>query len=204
MSGWNCSPPPVIWLNDHIGQLDIQAALLKVSRQRAEYSMRYIHDRDRRLSLAVYLLLQEALRKEYGIMDTPEFVFGPHGKPMLKGYPWIHFNLSHCPEAALCVVDGSPLGCDVESVPEELDMEVCQHCFNDEEIAGILASDNPRQSFARLWTMKEAFLKYTGEGISERLPKLLTTPEASRVSFRTRIGRDGTYVYTICQATDRR
>ena len=192
----------MIYLNEDIESINVGAALRKVSAQRAAYALRYRQERDRKLSLAVYLLLLEVLEKEYGINELPEFDFEYHGKPKIKGHSEIHFNLSHCLRAALCVIDNQPVGCDVESVPDELDMDVCRHCFNEEEIAGIVDSAQPTLAFTTLWTKKEAFLKLTGEGLTDNLPSLLTTPQAEKVAFETHIATDNSYVYSICRWID--
>ena len=185
-------------LNDDIDSIDLSVALGQVSAQRAAYALRYRQAHDQRLSLAVYLLLQQALRSEYGIQEAPEFVFGPHGKPELKDYPDIHFNLSHCSRAALCVVSSQPVGCDVETVPSELDMDVCRYCFNEEETAYITASDCPTLAFTELWTRKEAFLKWSGQGLTPDLPSLFCTHLANEVPFQTYCAKDLSYVYSIC------
>lgn len=189
----------MVYLNDGIDAIDVGQALKAVSPQRREKALRYRQIRDRRLSLAAYLLLAEGLEKEYGIRELPEFAFGRNGKPFLAGHPGIHFNLSHCREAALCAIGGSPVGCDVESVPGKLDMDLCRRCFNDAEIARIAGADRPTLAFARLWTQKEAFLKLTGEGLSDGLPDLLCDGRAENVSFDTHTAPDGSYVHTVCQ-----
>lgn len=183
----------MIYLNDHIDKLDISEALRQVSPQRAAYALRYRRELDQRLSLAVFLLLQQALREEYGLMEVPEFAFGLNGKPYLKEHPEIHFNLSHCPRAALCVVADHPVGCDIEAVPDELDMELCRYCFNDEEVASILASDTPTLTFTTLWTQKEALLKLTGTGLHD-ISKISTT----HYPLSTFHSPDRSYVYTVC------
>ena len=189
----------MIYLNDHIEEINVSEALHKVSAQRAAYALRYQQKHDQQRSLAAYLLLQEALRTEYGIQEPPEFVFGIHGKPELKNYPKIHFNLSHCQQAALCVISSQPVGCDIETVPDELDMDICYHCFNKEEINAILNSEHPTREFTARWTQKEAFVKLIGEGLKENLPTLLCSKQAEKVSFQTYTAADKSYVYSICK-----
>ena len=189
----------MVYLNDDIDSIDVGSALRVVSPQRREKALRYRQLRDQKLSLAVYLLLAEGLAKEYGIHDPPEFAFGPHGKPRLANHPRIHFNLSHCREAALCVIADTPVGCDIESVPETLDPDLCRRCFNPAELALITASARPPLAFTRLWTQKEAYLKLTGEGLTSALPDLLRTARAENVTFDTHTAPDGSYVYTICK-----
>lgn len=189
----------MIYLNDNIESLDLPAALCQVSPQRAAYAQHYRQELDQRLSLAVYLLLMKGLEKEYGITELPDLLFGPQGKPTLKGHPDIHFNLSHCSRAALCVISDQPVGCDVECVPDELDMDLCHYCFNDEEIASIVGSNHPTQTFTSLWTRKEAFLKFTGEGLTHNLPSLFSGSQVDSTSFHTFLAPDKSYVYTVCK-----
>ena len=188
-----------IYLNEHIEELDVERALTLVSEQRRQEALRYRRETDRRLSLSVYLLLRKALEKEYGITEPPQFNFGPHGKPMLADYPDIHFNLSHCPRAALCVVNKQPVGCDIEMVPNQLDSDLCQYCFNEAETKSILASPQPTLEFTRLWTRKEAYLKWSGEGLTANLPDLFSTHCVEDVHLESFYAQDRTYVYTICQ-----
>lgn len=188
----------MVYLNDDTDSLDIGLALKKVSPQRREYALRYRKDSDRRLSLAVYLLLAEGLEKEYGITGPLTFSFGYHGKPYLSLYPDIHFNLSHSGRAAICAIGEGPVGCDIESVGESLDMDLCRRCFNEQEIDSILRSEYPCLAFTQLWTRKEAFLKLSGEGLLDDLPALFDSPGIDRVTFNTCVAPDCSYVYTVC------
>ena len=190
----------MIYIDDHIDELDIAEALRQVSPQRAAYAQRYRRELDQRLSLAVFLLLQKALREEYGMREVPEFVYGPAGKPYLKDHPEIHFNLSHCPRAAMCVVADHPVGCDIEAVPDELDIDLCRYCFNDEEVATILASDSPTLTFTTLWTQKEAIMKLTGKGLADmsHLPHIGSIKSPTTVHTFTHSHIHAFYVYTVC------
>ena len=187
----------MIYLRDYIDDLDVEASLALVSEQRRQEALSYVQIRDQRQSLAVYLLLCEALEKEYGIVEKPEFSFGTHGKPFLANHPGIHFNLSHCRRAVLCVVDCIPVGCDIEAVPEKLDIDLCRYCFNEREMDSILSSPNPPLAFTELWTKKEAFLKLTGDGLTDNLRTVLNSPIAQKTTFGTNISPDNTYVYTV-------
>ena len=213
----------MIYLNDHIFDINLAEALRKVGPLRAEYALRYHRELDRRLSVAVILLLMEGLEREYGLSGPPVLAFGANGKPFLADHPEIHFNLSHCPRAALCVLGEQALGCDIEAVPGELDWDVCRHCFNEAEQESIRTAANPLLAFTEHWTRKEAYLKWTGEGLCDDLPGLFeraagsgstaagsrtgsTAPHSgaglpeplSRPRFLTRIAPDKTYVWTVC------
>ena len=187
------------YIDDQIQQMDLAAALAAVSDERREYALRYRHELGQRQCVAAYLLLQRALRQEYGIEGHLQFAIGEHGKPSLVGHPDIHFNLSHCPRAALCVVGAAPVGCDIEAVPEQLDVDLCRYCCSDDELDAILHAGQPTLAFTTLWTKKEAFLKFTGQGLTKDLPALFK-PGSDKlldsVKFQTHIAPDGSYVYS--------
>ena len=86
--------------------------------------------------------------------------------------PNIHFNLSHCDEAAACVIDNQPVGIDVETI-SAYDPQLLPLTMNLSEQQAIIKSDYPERVFACLWTMKEAMLKCLGTGLSDDLPNLL-------------------------------
>lgn len=165
---------------------------------RRKKALSYRFDIDRVLSAKAYLLLCRALEEVYGIKEPPEFEYIANGKPVLAERKDIHFNLSHCRNGVMCVVGDSPVGCDIEDIPEELDLGLCHACFNDREIAGILDSEDPRIAFTRLWTMKEALLKLSGEGLTDDLPELLDGGICDKVEFRTEVSPERGYVQTVC------
>ena len=115
-------------------------------------------------------------------------------KPM-QGHPEIHFNLSHCREAALCCVSDRPVGVDVEAVRPLRDGLV-EYTMNDAEIAEIREAAEPALAFTLLWTMKEALLKLTGEGINNHLKEVLRRDD---VVFETTAGPNARYIYSICR-----
>ena len=65
---------------------------------RREKALQYKKLDDRKRCVLAFVLLQHALREEYGINEVPEFVFNEFGKPSLPNLP-IHFSLSHCKDA---------------------------------------------------------------------------------------------------------
>ncbi len=184
----------MIYINDHIYDFDLAAALEELSEQRRALALRFRHELGQRTCAAAYLLLCEGLRKEYGVMEKPQFVYGVHGKPSIAGRPDIHFNLSHCREAVVCALSDRPIGVDVES-PREYKERLVSYTMNEEEQTEIRTSENPVLAFIRLWTRKEAYVKMTGQGI-EDLKHVL---EHSDAKFTTVESSDGRYVYTVCE-----
>lgn len=182
----------MLYLNDDIAGFDFEAALPLLSEQRREQALKFKHEQGRKTCAAAYLLLCEGLRKEYGITEKPVFEYGEHGKPFMIGHPEIHFNISHCREAAVCVISNRPVGVDVESIREYKDSLV-RYTMNEAEIALITQSPRPEETFTRLWTMKEAVLKLSGEGLRNDMKTVLTGRERIETVVNTERG----YVYSV-------
>ena len=189
----------MIYLNDHIWDFDLQEALPAVSPWRRQQALRYLQESDRRQSIAAWLLLKQALLLEYDIQQVPPFVYGPGGKPSLEGRPDIHFSLSHCSEAVSCVVDGRPVGIDVELITHA-DGDVVLRTMNDSERRLIAESAQPDVAFTRLWTMKESLFKLIGD--TAKLPSgpdpvHLLEGDLTPYNFHTTI--TPRYILTVCQ-----
>lgn len=187
----------MLYIDDHIDELDLTEALRLVSGQRREAALRFSHEAGRRQSLAAYLLLMRGLSREYGIEEPPAFEFGEHGKPRLQGRPDIHFSLSHCRQAAVCALSSRRVGVDVESIGRYRE-GVARYTMNDEEMGLILGAERPDVAFTRLWTMKEARQKLTGEGIVSDMKQVLAKGDCR---FETVVNLERGYVYTLCEDT---
>ena len=185
----------MVYIDEHIDDFDLQAALPEISEQRREQALRFKFERGQRTCVLAYLLLKKALREEYGLTENPLFEYGPHGKPFIVGHPEIHFSLSHCREAVACAVSDRPVGIDVESVQRYRE-SLAQYTMSDEEQQLIAAAERPDVAFIRLWTMKEARLKLTGEGITNDLKSAL---DGGSWQFTTVERLDRNYIYTVCK-----
>ena len=187
--------PISIYLNDRLYDFDLDEALTRLSPQRREQALRFRHEQGRRECAAAYLLLCQGLRQEYGITQPPVFEYGEHGKPAIVGHPEIHFNLSHCREAAICVLSDRPVGVDVECL-RSFDESLFRYTMNEQEQAQIQAAEFPNLEFIRLWTRKEAVAKLAGTGITNDLKHLLDCPPRM---LHTVVAPNQSYVYSYCQ-----
>ena len=185
----------MIYLNDEISSFDWKAAMPLLSEQRRQQVLKFRHEQGRRTCAAAYLLLCEGLRKEYGVYVPPVFDYGEHGKPFIASRPDIHFSISHCSCAAICVLSDRPVGVDVESIREYRESLV-RYAMNDKEVDSIVHSANPALDFIRLWTMKEAVVKMTGIGIQgDSIKEILT----GNHRLRTVVNEEKGYVYSVTE-----
>ena len=182
-----------ILVSENIWDFDLEAALKEISAQRREQALKFKYEQGQRLCVLAYQLLKKGLQQEYGITENPVFVYNEHGKPSIEGHPEICFNLSHCKEAAICVISDQPIGVDVESIREYKESLV-NYTMNDEEIAQIKSAEAPAAFFIRLWTMKESTMKLIGTGISNDMKTVVDTQKYKY----TTVDRQR-YIYTICE-----
>lgn len=94
----------------------------------------------------------------------PGLVLGPRGKPDFAAGPW-HCSISHTRQLALCALALCPLGLDAEPQDRRVNSHLPRKVLSLEELAAWEASDTPDLCFLRLWTLKEAYGKYTGRGL---------------------------------------
>lgn len=139
---------------------------------------RYRFEKDQRKFAVARSSLRRILSK-YIQQDPTVLIFdyGPYGKPRLRNAT-LQFNLSHSGEYALCGVARTALGVDIEHLrPMDRLDGLIKRCLAPCE--QIVLTDLPlaQQSatFLKYWTCKEAYLKATGQGISESLSAIEIT-----------------------------
>ena len=178
-----------------------EADLRRLPPQRCEKAMTYRFLADRKRCVRAYMLLWEGLSRKYGVEDAPVFDFGPHGKPLLRDYPELHFNLSHSGNAVLCALDRRPVGADIEMIHRK-NLEHLLTVFSDRERASIEQAASPELRFTELWTRKESYLKLSGEGLTgTKALREIPTEDDGAVRFETVVREAGDFVYSVCQWT---
>ncbi|MFR4560793.1 MAG: 4'-phosphopantetheinyl transferase family protein [Flavonifractor plautii] len=115
-----------------------------------------------------YALLGELLRAEYGLGVLPAMARGADGKPYFPGEPELHFNVSHSGGLALCGA-GRPPGV---LRPRRPGLE--RYVWPTES-AWLEWQGGDWGAFYTLWTLKEARVKCTGEGL-RRPPRDIAVP----------------------------
>ena len=133
-----------------------------VSEERLKKSSGYFKQRDKKLCIGVDILLNYVLEK-IGIKN-PLFDTNRYGKPYLKNYSYIQFNLAHSENYVICAVSDTPVGVDMECI-HDIDLDVAKNYFNSVEYEYILNSNNIN-AFFELWVLIESYMKMTGLGFS--------------------------------------
>ncbi len=118
------------------------------------------------------LLLRVMLKKlGYDNWREVEIYKGENGKPFIKGD--LNFNISHCEKVVLCAVDfNNNIGVDIEKI-KEIPKDIFEFVFHQNELK--IYKDITKEQFYKLWTLKEAYSKYTSKGLSENFATIDTT-----------------------------
>lgn len=128
--------------------------------------LRYQFWQDRQRSLLGHLLSRYAIIQEYALTNKKiQIRRHAYGKPYIKDYSQIHYNISHSGEWVVVAIGKSPIGIDVENRREDWDL-IGERVFSESEKYW---SQNSYKRKAILWTIKEAYVKYLGIGLSKSL-----------------------------------
>ena len=141
-------------------------AYQSLSNQRREKVDKLKFVNDKKLSILSEILLKKALI-ELNVDSNIELTYNKYQKPYLKNND-IYFNISHSGEYVICAISKDEVGCDIEYI-KNIDMKIANKFFNENEYNTILNSNNQLDTFYRIWTLKESFMKNLGLGFNIEL-----------------------------------
>ena len=175
--------------------LDTAAAVTMLSEDEIERVDRYRFDADRRrfavCRTALRTILASYLRvaaHEIGLATTAS------GKPYLhsRHESDLRFSVSHSGDLALiALANNREVGVDVEHIRAMPGMDgVIRRYFSPSEVRALesLPDDERRRVFFRIWTLKEAYLKGCGDGLTRRLDAIdvMVDADDQPASFQVR------------------
>ena len=100
------------------------------------------------------------------------FLADRDGRPAIdlpRAYRALRFNLSHAGGLVACAVRArGEIGVDVEARGKHIGLAVARRYFSAAEVESLLeiAPERRREQILRLWTLKEAYIKAKGRGLS--------------------------------------
>ena len=132
-------------------------SLLPIERQNKILKYKLADDRKR--SLAAGLIMNKILIENN--IPANSICYGSNGKPYADG---IFFNVAHSGNYAFGVSSDCEIGCDVEII-KQAHLDIAKRFFTESEYNYISDSENKDNIFFKLWTIKESYIKFTGEGL---------------------------------------
>ena len=141
-------------------------------------SLRFRKPQDRVEYIVAHALTRQLL-SGWGQLPPEDWQFDAdrHGKPHVvapqAGVPPMQFNLSHTDGLVACAVTrGAAVGVDVEPLGRRVhSLPLARRFFDAGERGRLeaLPTEQQQTRFLELWTLKESFLKATGDGLSRPL-----------------------------------
>ena len=175
------------------------AALLAVLSDDERVKLRrFRFERDRRMYLVAHALLRNTLSC---YADVPpeawQFRPGSHGRPEISApATQLRFSLSHTAGLAACaVILERDIGVDVEDRSRPVAADVAERFFSERERRDLRRAsiDHRDGKFLEYWTLKEAYAKARGLGLSLPLEQFSVYPERGgqwRIAFEPPLNDD--------------
>ncbi len=168
-----------------------------ISDERRARTERMRSERDRITSVIAELTVRMQAAKCTGMRnDEIFFDYGEHGKPFLRGRDDFCFSFSHAGEYIAFACGSSPVGVDIENSSRGSE-KLAKRFFTEEEYRSIYGDSERRESFVRVWTAKEAYVKYLGTGLSEGLDTFSVLDDSTGCVFDS-FEVPGGYTVTLC------
>ena len=115
------------------------------------------------LSPIAYKFLNEFAKLELGLNSDVILEINKAKKPYFVEYENLKFNISHCENLITIAISDTEIGIDAEMI-RNINFNIINR-FSGEEKAYI--EEDPQKRFFEIWTKKEAFAKYKGDGIKK-------------------------------------
>ena len=121
----------------------------------------------------------------------PGITVTDRGKPcFIEGE--LHFSISHTKKHVFCVLSDKPVGIDAEEEDRNIDLRLAEKILSASEQLRYRQAADKRRALLKLWVLKEAAAKCTGEGLRGYPDQTDFSPEDERVQII-----DGCYVAVI-------
>ena len=126
---------------------------------------------------AVRCIMAEALLK-YALTDCGYSILPPieknkYGKPIFNSVNDLCFSISHSGDIVLVALSDKQIGVDVEQINRTTDrLGIANKFFSKAEYEYVFSSSDEQQRnerWTQIWTLKESYIKYIGQGLSKRL-----------------------------------
>lgn len=134
---------------------------------------RYLGADKRHEFLVSHALVRSVLSQYADVLPASwTFEINEHGKPEIspaRNPEALRFNLAHTRGLCACAVaKNAGIGVDLENLERPPDMRAVRRFFARPEIAQLesLAGPDQHRRFYELWTLKEAYVKARGQGLS--------------------------------------
>jgi len=174
-------------LPDRMYEIRLNELNSLVSLQRREKASKFIFTEDKVRSLTSEILLRYGLLNE--LRSNPQnlsFSYNIYGKPILDGIENVDFSISHSGNWVLVGLSEHTIGVDIEKI-HNIHIDIAERFFTEEEYKLVKNCFDEKimiNTFYRVWTLKEAYIKAIGKGLSCPLNSFSVIPGMEGVSLK--------------------
>ena len=129
---------------------------------------RYHCRKDKNLSVGAGILLDNFLQPFGRQEKSMKYRLSESGKPFFCDFDKF-FSISHSEKMVAVSFSERETGCDIQYCDGKDREKIARRFFTPYEYDTIIHSENLSETFYRIWTIKESYLKLTGQGIGNGL-----------------------------------
>lgn len=166
----------------------------KMPEQRAAHARNYIRRHDRLICVLSFMLLKFGLCDIGLRTENIEFTYKNNSKPYLKDSSTF-FNISHKDDIIICGLSDVECGIDIEKI-KPFNQNLIKRICSFDEIKLLSESSNKEETFAKIWTVKESYLKYKGIGIAADLRSIKNCIQEENLFIHTQKYKE--YLFSVC------
>lgn len=152
----------------------------RVSEQCRNRSEKYLKFYDSVRCIMSYVLTEYIVKEVYGKDAAIEIVYNRYGKPALKNYPDIKYNITHSGEWVIIAYNNKDIGIDIEKI-RPVTIKIAKYFTDSEKEYLYSKHGDENENIIRLWTIKESYLKFLGKGLSQSLKSFSVDLEKNRI-----------------------
>ena len=160
-------------------------------------------------SLGGMLLLRHLLGAEEFERLAPTIAHDKNGRPYLPGGE-LDFNIAHSDDWAVCAIERDMpeprVGVDIQATPKGRNTDrIARRFFTQNEFEYYSAHHDRTLAFLRVWTRKEALVKWKGAALGAVIRKLdcIRAPETEMIAYDEYMIGDN-YMLTLCHRRNSR
>lgn len=146
---------------------------LAASCERQRKADRYKNPEDSKRCILAEVLLRYSLFQTSPYKSEFTIEYNTCGKPRIKNIDKFFYNISHSGKWVVVAFGDSEVGVDVEKIGWNPGFEGILNKFYTEEERNYISSAtddrDKAERFAKIWTMKECYMKFSGVGLSKGL-----------------------------------
>jgi len=112
-------------------------------------------------------MIAESIRRRLGVGGEIKILRTELGKPYIENMP-IYVGVTHTDDTVIIALDDKNFGidCECKDRTQKNAEKIAERYFTENELRCILDSADKDKMFLDIWVKKEAYVKFTGRGLS--------------------------------------